>query len=229
MSEKPLVAVTTSRRTGWRTFPFFALNIWKAGGKAVRWTSARKRDIADVDALVVGGGDDISPDFYGGEIVTTARLDLARDELEHDLVDAAARRGIPVLGVCRGAQMINVAMGGSLEQDAYGTFTRSDLHWTVLPRKTVSVIPGSHLADVVGEDPMTVNALHRQSVKSIGTGLEVAAVDGGGMVQAIESSADTYLLGVQWHPEYLFYTPRQRAIFADLIEAAKQASADEDG
>jgi putative glutamine amidotransferase len=198
----------------------FALNVWLAGGRAVRWTAARPRHLDDVDGLVIGGGDDISPDIYGGALVSSARLDPARDAMEQELVTGACARGMPVLGVCRGAQMINIALGGTLHQDAYGVFATSDKRKTILPRKTVRVEPGTELARIAGLEPMRVNALHSQAVDRLGRGLRVAARDRGGMVQAVEREAGPFMVGVQWHPEHLIYAHRQRALFRALVAAA---------
>lgn len=202
----------------------FALNILLAGGWPVRWTAARPRDLDAVDAVVIGGGDDISPDIYGGELVRSARLDPARDAMERALVTGAAARRIPVLGVCRGAQMINVARGGSLHQDAYGVYEASQQLWTVLPRKRVTVTEDTHLARISGTAPLSINALHSQAVDRLGAGLRVAARDGGGMVQAVESTDPPLMLGVQWHPEHLVYARRQRAMFRALVAAARAQS-----
>ncbi|MGC9419050.1 MAG: gamma-glutamyl-gamma-aminobutyrate hydrolase family protein [Rhodovulum sp.] len=221
MSGRPTIAVTTSRRSGWRIFPLVALNVWLAGGQAVRWGAGRPADLGAVDGLIIGGGDDISPDLYGGQIVTSARLDPARDALERQLVEAAIARSIPVLGICRGAQMINVALGGTLHQDAYGTYTASDRVWTILPKKAVQVCEGTRLAEITGTAPMRVNALHSQAVDRLAQNLVVAARDRGGMVQAIERARDPFALGVQWHPEHLFYARRQRALFTALVAAAR--------
>jgi putative glutamine amidotransferase len=218
---RPRIGVTTSRRTGWRVFPLITLNLWLAGGRGQRWDTARPADIADVDGLVVGGGDDISPEFYAGRLVATARLDHDRDRLERRLVLAALAAGKPVLGICRGAQMLNVALGGTLHQDAYARFPGSRYRRTVLPRKTVTVAPGSLLAAVAGTSPMRVNALHAQSVDRLADGLRAAAHDEGGMIQAVERMADPFALGVQWHPELLVYARRQRALFAALVAAAR--------
>ena len=218
---RPHIGVTTSRRSGWRIFPLVAFNLWLAGGRGVRWDTARPADIAAVDGLIVGGGDDISPDLYDGQLVATARLDPDRDALERRLVLAALAAGKPVLGICRGAQMLNVALGGSLHQDAYATYPGSRYRRTVLPRKTVQVVPGSLLARVAGPAPMRVNALHSQSVDRLAPDLAVAARDEGGMVQAIERLKDPFALGVQWHPEHLVYASRHRALFAALVAAAR--------
>ncbi|MGY6411806.1 MAG: gamma-glutamyl-gamma-aminobutyrate hydrolase family protein [Alkalilacustris sp.] len=221
LARRPRIGVTMSRRSGWRVFPLVALNLWLAGGRGLRWDTARPADIADVDGLIVGGGDDISPELYGGQLVATARLDPDRDALERRLVLAALEAGKPVLGICRGAQMLNVALGGSLHQDAYATHPGSRYRRTVLPRKRVSVVADSLLARVAGDAPMRVNALHSQAVDRLGRDLRVAARDEGGMVQAIERSRDPFALGVQWHPEHLVYARRHRALFAALVAAAR--------
>ena len=225
--KRPRIGVTTSVRSGWRIFPLVALNVWLAGARAVRWNSRRDADIDDVDGIIIGGGDDISPDLYGGRIITSARLDPDRDALERRLVEEAFERGKPVLGICRGSQMINVALGGDLEQDAYGVYTASKRYWTILPRKTVNLEPDTRLIRLTGSRPMKVNALHSQAVCRLGRGLIVAARDGGGMIQAIERVRDPFALGVQWHPEHLFYARRQRAIFAALVAAARAGAARE--
>jgi putative glutamine amidotransferase len=218
---RPLVAVTTSARSGWRIFPLVAFNLWLAGGRGLRWGTGRPSDLDRVDGLIIGGGDDIAPDLYGGTLVASARLDPARDALERRLVGAALDRGLPVLGICRGAQMLNVALGGTLHQDAYGTYVKSEKLRTILPRKEVRIDPDTRLARIAGTAPMRVNALHSQAVERLGADLAVAARDGGGMVQAIERVSDPFALGVQWHPEHLFYARRQRALFAALVEAAR--------
>lgn len=224
---RPRIGVTTSRRSGWRIFPLVALNVWLAGGRAVRWGAGRPADVASIDGLIIGGGDDISPDLYGGEIVATARLDPDRDALERRLVGEAQAQNKPVLGICRGAQMLNVAMGGTLDQNAYTTHADSRFYRTILPRKTVGVLSGTRLMELAGDAPMKVNALHSQAVEELGDGLRVAARDSGGMIQAIESWRDPFALGVQWHPEHLFYARRQRALFRALVAAAKAGMAHE--
>ncbi len=219
--KRPLIGVTTSRRSGWRIFPLVAFNIWLAGGRAVRWVAGREADVSDVDGIIIGGGDDISPDLYHGEIVASARLDKARDDLEHRLVLDAMAQGKPVLGICRGSQMLNVALGGNLYQDAYAEFAGSRMIKTILPKKTVLPVEGSHLAAITGSAPMEVNSLHSQAVHDLGDGLRVAARDQGGMIQAVERMRDPFAIGVQWHPEHLFYAHRQRALFAALVRAAR--------
>ncbi len=225
MSTRPVIGVTVSRRSGWRMFPLIALNVWLAGGQARRWQAGGAVDMGAVDGVIIGGGDDISPDLYGGRIVTSARLDPARDALERGVVLDAFAQGRPVLGICRGSQMLNIALGGTLHQDAYATYDASDHKRTILPRKLVHLEPDTRLARLAGAAPMKVNALHSQAVDRLGAGLRVAARDQGGMVQAIERVEEPFALGVQWHPEHLFYARRQMGIFRALVVAARACRA----
>lgn len=223
---RPLIGVTVSRRSGWRIYPVLRASLRLGGARTVRWDSGRDVDIAAVDGLLVGGGDNISADLYGAEIIPKSRIDPDRDALEQRLVTQAFEAGKPVLGICRGAQMINVALGGDLHQDAYSHHGADSRPWTMLPRKTVHLEPGSRLAELTGPEEMRVNALHSQAVARLGEGLRIAARDDYDMVQAVERVLDPFVLGVQWHPEYLFYARRQRRIFRALIAAALAGRAD---
>lgn len=218
---RPLIGVTTSARSGWRIFPLIALSVRLAGGRAVWWHVGSDADIEAVDGLIIGGGDDISADLYGGRIVPEARIDPERDALERRLVRAADETRRPVLGICRGAQMINIALGGTLHQDIYAAYEGTRRYWTVLPRKEVRVVEGTRLAQLSGTEAMRVNALHTQSVNELGTGLRIAAREASGVVQAVERTERSFFLGVQWHPEHLVYARRQRRLFRALVEAAR--------
>lgn len=216
---RPLIGVTVSRRSAWRIFPLMALNVWLAGGRAVKWKSATDVDVDAVDGVIIGGGDDIAPTLYDGALQAEARLDHARDAMEGWIVERAFEDGIPVLGICRGAQMINVASGGTLHQDAYAAYG-GRLYRTILPRRTVEIVERSRLSVIVGHQPMRVNALHSQSVDRLGVSLKVSACDRSGMVQAIERTRDPFAIGVQWHPEHIFYDTRHRNLFNALVTAA---------
>lgn len=146
--------------------------------------------------------------------------DGARDDLERRLIDDALEKGIPVLGICRGAQLLNVCFGGTLFQDVASFYRESVQLRTVLPRKIVQIAPGSHLARVIGAAPCAVNALHHQAVRDLGVGLAAVAVEENGIVQAIEARDLRFVIGVQWHPEYIPQHRRQRALFDALVAAA---------
>ena len=217
---RPNIAVTTSSRTGWRVYQLINLILLITGGRGVRWGVGRVADLEHVDGLIIGGGDDIGPDLYGGRLGISARLDPERDELERCLAEAALEQNIPVLGICRGSQMLNVALGGTLDQDAWTTYGPERKITTILPKRNICVEEETHLSLISGEHPMKVNALHSQAVDRLGEGLRISAKDTGGMIQAIERVRDPFALGVQWHPEHLFYAHRQRAIFRALVTAA---------
>ncbi|MBP0483174.1 gamma-glutamyl-gamma-aminobutyrate hydrolase family protein [Sagittula salina] len=218
---RPVIGVTTSRRSGWRIFPLVNLNLWLTGGRGMRWGAGRPHDLDAVDGVIIGGGDDIGPELYGGTIGVSARLDPDRDAFERCIAEEAISRNIPVLGICRGAQMLNVALGGTLDQDAWATFAPARKITTILPKRDICVAEDTLLARLAGHAPMKVNALHTQAVDRLGQGLRISARDTAGMVQAIERSSDPFALGVQWHPEHLFYAHRQRAIFRALVSAAR--------
>ena len=221
---RPLIGVTTSARSGWRIFPLIALSVLLAGGRA-RWfhVNGAPAHARDVDGLIVGGGDDISADLYDGEIKLESRIDPQRDALEKRLIEEATALNRPILGICRGAQMLNITRGGALHQDIYETYENARRMWTVLPRKRVSICRDTRLASIMGRETARVNALHTQSVSRLGEGMKLAAQDQWGITQAVESEHGALAIGVQWHPEHLFYASRQRAIFRALVNAAREA------
>jgi putative glutamine amidotransferase len=217
---RPRIGVTVSRRSASRIFPLMALNVRLAGGRAVKWKTAADVDVDAVDGIVIGGGDDIAPTLYDGTLRAEARLDHARDAMERWIVERAFEDGIPVLGICRGAQMLNVASGGTLHQDAYATYG-GRRYRTILPRRTVEIEAHTRLAGIVGRTAMRVNALHSQSVDRLGVSLRVSARDRSGMVQAVERTRDPFAVGVQWHPEHILYDKRHRGLFTALVTAAE--------
>jgi gamma-glutamyl-gamma-aminobutyrate hydrolase PuuD len=177
--------------------------------------------LAGVQGLLVAGGADVDARLYGEaprEGSDEPRRD--RDAWELALVDEALRIGVPLLGVCRGAQVLAVATGGSLHQhlpDVVG----SDLHRPAPAqhgRVQVRVEPGSLLASVVGPD-VDVPCYHHQAIDRLGEGLRVTARADDGTIEAVEGTGDAFVLGVQWHPELDTHDDR---LFAALVHAAQQ-------
>ncbi len=149
--------------------------------------------------------------------------DPARDALELSLIARAEASDLPVLGICRGAQLLNIHAGGTLYQDLSGFYTERPDRWTVFPRKAIDVAPRSRLHAVLGRARCEVNSLHRQAVDALGSGLATVARDVRGVVQGIEHPQRRFWIGVQWHPEYLPQVPEQRRLFRSLVAAAQQA------
>lgn len=146
-----------------------------------------------------------------------------RDRLEKQLIDQARQRRLPVLGICRGMQLINVTLGGSLHQQLVGFYEEYPAIRSVLPRKSVDIQPDSRLADLLGADRAWVNALHSQAIDRLAEGLIVSAREANGIIQAIEQADAPWLVGVQWHPEYLPQRRRQQALFRELVREASRS------
>lgn len=220
---KPVIGISTSRSSGWVLTAANRLAVWLAGGRGVVIKPGDPVDLARFDGFIIGGGEDLSPELYGGEVVIEAKLDPLRDELELQVLAEAARRDLPVLGICRGSQLINVAGGGTLYPDIETAFPDVRQKRYILPRKSVVVLADTLLANILGRgETLGVNAFHHQSVKKLGEGLRIAARDRNGIVQGIERASGTFMLGVQWHPELLLWRADQRRLFKALIDAARR-------
>ena len=177
-------------------------------------------------AWCITGGRDVDPGAYGqqrhpatDEPVEDNRL---RDAFEFALFRGAVRRGMPVLGICRGAQVVNVAMGGTLHQhlpDVLG-HTRHQQGNAVFSTSSVRTVPGTRLAALIGESS-DAQCYHHQAIDRIGEGLIVSAQDADGVIEAVEvdpaTNPDKWVLAVQWHPEERLDDLR---LFAAVVEAA---------
>jgi putative glutamine amidotransferase len=147
---------------------------------------------------------------------------VARDAFELGLLKLALPTTLPILGICRGAQMINVALGGTLHGDIYAVYSSAKRMRTVLPRKKVWIEEASALGQILGCNPCRVNTLHHQSIDKLGEGLSVVGSDEAGVVQAIERPGPRFLIGVQWHPELLIHSRSQLRLFNTLVARARE-------
>lgn len=222
---RPLIGVTGPNgwyHLAWR-FSRYALR--GAGARVLRLTPRDGTELPVVDGVVVGGGSDIDPALYMGVDDGGGSYDRERDLFEVQILEDALARDIPVLGICRGAQLMNVVLGGSLHQDVRPMRRRTSNRRTVLARKTVLVEQDSRLRDLLGAERLKVNSLHHQAIDRLGDGLRVVARDLDDLVQAVEHIEAPFRTGVQWHPEYLPYQRRQRRLFSALVEAARSVAA----
>ncbi len=169
--------------------------------------------LESVSGLVLTGGEDVDPALYGEKRHEKVRsVNAARDATEAALIEEAKARGKPVLAICRGIQILNVALGGTLIQDIPSQCDTSLAHDEDSPRDSrsheISIEPGSLIAGAVGTEHCTVNSFHHQSVKRVADGFRVTARSPDGLIEGIESTdADWWVMGVQWHPEEMTDSP----------------------
>ena len=239
MSTFPLIGVSTSITVG--TSPERAyvnstyLNaIQQAGGVPVPLPpqlSSRswKRLAAGLDGLLLTGGGDIDPALFG-ETPHPKLYDVAplRDTFEANAARWALEHRLPLLCICRGIQVLNVALGGSLYQDV-GTepgtpLTHSQKEPRDQPTHKVKVAPGSQLAEVMGAEEVDVNTMHHQALKALGRGLVATAWAPDQLVEGVEMPEQpSFVLGVQWHPEELIgHSDAARRLFAALVTHARR-------
>lgn len=190
------------------------------------------RDIfARLDGVFLTGGVDVDPSRYGEpKHPLCGTTDPDRDAVELMLLEYAMANGLPVLAVCRGIQILNVARGGTLYQDVTAQVPAAMKHdyfpTPANPSRTylahdITVAPGSRLAAILGETVVSVNSMHHQAIKDLADGLRPTAFAPDGIIEAVEGTNGQYLVAVQWHPEELADTqPGMRRLFASFVEAA---------
>lgn len=174
--------------------------------------SAAAAILDSVSGLVLTGGEDVDPARYGEKRHEKVRsINGARDATEAALIEEAKARGKPVLAICRGIQILNVALGGTLVQDIPSQLDTRIAHDEDSPRNSrsheISIEPGSLIAKAVGTERCTVNSFHHQSVKRVADGLRVTARSPDGVIEGLESTDDWWVMAVQWHPEEMTDSP----------------------
>lgn len=178
-----------------------------------------------VDAILIAGGGDVDPALYAGDPGAAKLVDRERDDFELALIEGALRRKMPVLGICRGIQILNVAHGGSLRNIRADDELRAS-HGSGLAddhEHAVTIAAGSRLAAIVGAGTKAVNSFHGQAVHRVGTGLTVVARSPDGVVEGVERTDDRWLMAVQWHPEILSVTSDEDLrVFESFVDEAQR-------
>ena len=221
-TKKPLVVVTgpdKKWRFGWWATRFMLFLVGLQG----RYVTAKKPEIlAGVRGVIIGGGDDIDPEHYGLTGDVNARYDFARDKLEMAMLHRALASNTPILGICRGSQLINVVLGGSLYQDIKPLRVNTPNRNSLFPIKWVDVIAKTQLAQALQATSVKINSLHSQAVDTLAPSLIVSARDRDNFIQATEVTDGRFIVGVQWHPEYMPYSTPQRQLFKKFAQAVKE-------
>ena len=241
---KPLIGVTTSemrrgdlatlRRHGEPAHPEMALGLTylraveRAGGMPVVLPPLAPSEVPSLldrlDGVCLSGGPDLDPEAYGARErhPELGETEPGLDAFELALTRETDRRGIPVLGVCRGSQTLNVARGGTLHQDVPG---HRQTELATATSHAVTIALHSRTGRTLGATQLDVNSFHHQAVDELGAGLCVAARAADGTVEAIECREHPFLIGVQWHAETLVDHAAHRALFRALVRAAARSAA----
>lgn len=198
-----------------------AAGILLAGGRTLQLAPGDPISTRPFHGVIITGGHDVDPVLYAQESSVLPHYDPDRDAFESAIIDDALERGLPLLGICRGAQLLNVRLGGDLHQDLRSHRRHTSHRRSILPLKTLLVEPDSALFDLLGTGRARINSLHNQAIDRLGHGLRVSGRDLDGIVQAVEDPERPFLMGVQWHPEFLLGSRAQRRLFAALIRASR--------
>ena len=234
-SSSPIIGLTTYRQRAqsgvWDVQASFLPGVYiegvtRAGGIAALLppqpvdASIAERVIDSLDGLIITGGRDVDPAAYGQDPhPSTDEPAGDRDDWEFALLRVALGKGTPVLGICRGAQVLNVALGGTLHQHVPDvvSHTRHQQGKGVFATSVVDTIEGTRLAGLIGESAQ-VQCYHHQAIDRLADDLVISAADGDGLIEAVEMPGDEFVVAVQWHPEENLEDLR---IFTGLIDAAR--------
>jgi putative glutamine amidotransferase len=211
----------------------YVSSVEKAGARArvLEVSESPRRVLDEIHGLLLTGGGDVDPIFYGEDRHPSIEdAEPGRDEFEIDLARRAMASGMTILAICRGAQVLNVAAGGTLVQDIPSAVGEELQHSVTMPKDAiahaVTITPGSHLERALGPAVVTrtcrVNSRHHQSVGRLGAGLVATAVADDTIVEAIEKTDAAFCIGVQWHPENFWRTGEFSPLFDAFVAAARQ-------
>lgn len=222
---RPLIGITGPSRGALAPRFLVALGVRLAGGRPRQlYPGSATAGLEHLAGLVVTGGHDVDPVLYAAAPEVTPKVDPERDRFESAAIDQMLEGERPLLGICRGAQLLNVRRGGSLFQELRSRRKKTSNRWTIFPLKTLLIEPGSFLYARFGRARRRINSLHNQGIDRLGAGLRIAGRDLDGIVQAVEDPERAFVLGVQWHPEFLLYLSCQRRLFRDLVTAARRTN-----
>lgn len=234
--KKPLIAITQNydeEKMGYNIARTYVESVKKAGGLPVLLTYVHTNDLDELvshfDGFVFSGGPDLEPDLYNEQPVPAlGGIAPTRDDFEMALAKAVLKSGKPILGICRGCQLMNVACGGSLYQDMPSQYKEGQLlkHVQQAPRwhgsHSVELVEGTKLAECFpGIKNIRVNSYHHQAIKDVAPGWVVSAKAPDGIIEAAESKEYPFLMAVQWHPETFFDYSNFDSLFQKFIQVCQ--------
>jgi putative glutamine amidotransferase len=215
-----------------RLLPDYVESIRRAGGEPCVLQLNAPPSVKDLDGVLLTGGGDIDPSIYKeARHSKTNDPDATRDSFELELAKLAIHENLPIFGVCRGLQVLNVAAGGTLIQDIPSEVSHPLGHQIDAPLYAIAhevwITPGSTLANMMNEEleggeVLQVNSRHHQSIKQVAAGFDVSATAPDGVIEAIERPASHFCVAVQWHPENFWRTGEFRALFEEFVKACER-------
>lgn len=218
----PVVLVTGSDKrlpvSWWAT----RLQLALVGLRAIHVTPRHFALPSVVSGVIIGGGDDIDPEHYGASGDAGATYNPERDAMEMAITRRALKADLPLLGICRGAQLLNVVLGGSLHTDIRPMRRKTPNRNSLFRIKWVDLEQQSAMAAMLQRNPVRVNSLHNQAIDRVAEPLREVGWDKDGFIQAVEAREQHFVYGVQWHPEYLLWSRAQRHLFRAFSRAVKQ-------
>ena len=232
-SDAPMIGITTYGRNEDNDFTIPAVyvdSVRRSGGVPILLPPGEPRVtswLERVDGVILVGGGDIGPDRYGGgHHEAVYMVDPERDDTEFTLTRCILDQEVPTLGICRGAQVLNVVLGGTLFEDLPEAIGE-DIEHRLPPREptphAIEVVAGSRLAEVVEKLRFSAASWHHQGIRDVGEGLEVVAHAPDGVVEALELRSHPWLIAVQWHPELTAATdPVQQRLFDALVRESRR-------
>ena len=215
------VVISGAKKGSKLAFLFIDFLIGKGNIKPI-FVNPNSKIPSSFDGLIITGGADINPLLYSKSVDKSVKnIDSKRDKLELKLLDIAVKKELPILGICRGMQLINIYFGGTLHQDIAKLNLKYPHKNSVFPIKKIKILKDTKLYKIVNKTTIYVNAIHHQSVDKLGKNLRVNAYDKNKIVEGIESIDKNFLIGVQWHPEYIFYKRESKKLFSSFVRAVK--------
>jgi putative glutamine amidotransferase len=223
----PLIGITPCRR-----LPDYEVSVRRAGGQPCVMQISAAASLKDLDGVLLTGGGDVDPAHYHAvPHPKTEPPDAARDSFELELVRLALEGNVPILGVCRGLQVMNVAAGGTLIQDIASEVNHPLGHQIESPLYAIahevwvardSALAAAMKEELDGGEVLQVNSRHHQAIMQAAAGFSVSATAPDGVIEAIERPASRFCVAVQWHPENFWRTGEFRALFEEFVKACER-------
>ena len=228
---KPIIGITckTAQEKEWNYVPDVYISSIEIGGGIpllipfIESKENIKEIVKKIDGLLLSGGRDIDPVLYGEEPTKVHGMEPRKDMLEIELTKLVIKSGKPILGICRGAQMLNVACGGTLNQSISDGLKHYQEAPKDYPTHEIEIKSGTLLFKLIGKKHIRVNSFHHQSVKDLAPGFRVSALAKDGIIEAIESKKHPFALGLQSHIEYLWQKNQLfKSIFLSFVKECKK-------